>query len=392
MNEATQKFIEEHREDDVNKLLLQGARYSQVDMPLAVRQIYGRQKVKQKIPSFYNCDDLLYPQKLSLEQSSSEITAKHKSNICEGKLLIDLTGGFGVDSFFFSMKFDELCYVEQNEELCTLARHNFPALGRNNLHIMNDTAEHFLLQPWQADWIYLDPARRFRGGMKAVLLSDCQPDVTTLQDALFSHAKQVMIKLSPMLDLTALLQSLKHIREVHIVAVDNECRELVVLLDTQNSNPPVIKTVNYIKNSSTEQFDFCPDDRDAENVQYTPELKQYLYEPNAAIMKSGAFSLICDRFQVDKLHVNSHLYTSDQYIEHFPGRKFRVEKTSEFNKQTLRDLKKQLTKVNISVRNFPLSVSELRQRANLSEGGEIYLFATTMSDGKKVLINCSKLK
>ena len=392
MNEATRIFIDEHTNDDVALLSLQAARFPDVDMPFAIRQINGKQKVREKIPTFYSCRELLYPLKLSLEQSSSEITAKHKSALCEGEVLYDLTGGFGVDCFFLSSRFRQVFYVEAQTELCQLAEHNFSALGRANISIINDTAENFLNNCGDAHWIYLDPARRLESGKKAVLLSDCEPNVALLQDKLLEKSTRVMIKLSPMFDIAALRHELKHIREIHIVAVANECREIIVMLEKKHNAQPEIKTTNYSKSGTIEKFEFTAGDEQGAEITFTTALRQYLYEPNAAIMKSGAFGLISEKFRLSKLHINSHLYTSDCLIDDFPGRIFCVQTTIDFSKKSLSNLNDEVKKANLTIRNFPLTVNELRKKLKIPEGGDVYLFATTLADNKKVLVKCSKVK
>ena len=392
MNQATRIFIDEHTNDDVALLSLQAARFPDVDMPFAIRQINGKQKVREKIPTFYSCRELLYPLKLSLEQSSSEITAKHKSALCEGEVLYDLTGGFGVDCFFLSSRFRQVFYVEAQTELCQLAEHNFSALGRANISIINDTAENFLNNCGDADWIYLDPARRLESGKKAVLLSDCEPNVALLQDKLLEKSTRVMIKLSPMFDIAALRHELKHIREIHIVAVANECREIIVMLEKKHNAQPEIKTTNYSKSGTIEKFEFTAGDEQGAEITFTTALRQYLYEPNAAIMKSGAFGLISEKFRLNKLHINSHLYTSDRLIDDFPGRIFCVQTTIDFSKKSLSNLNDEVKKANLTIRNFPLTVNELRKKLKIPEGGDVYLFATTLADNKKVLVKCSKVK
>ena len=392
MNQATRIFIDEHTNDDVALLSLQAARFPDVDMPFAIRQISGKQKVREKIPTFYSCRELLYPLKLSLEQSSSEITAKHKSALCEGEVLYDMTGGFGVDCFFLSSRFRQVFYVEAQTELCQLAEHNFSALGRANISIINDTAENFLNNCGDAHWIYLDPARRLESGKKAVLLSDCEPNVALLQDKLLEKSTRVMIKLSPMFDIAALRHELKHIREIHIVAVANECREIIVMLERNYNAQPEIKTTNYSRIGTIEKFEFTAGDEQGAEITFTTALRQYLYEPNAAIMKSGAFGLISEKFRLSKLHINSHLYTSDCLIDDFPGRIFCVQTTIDFSKKSLSNLNDEVKKANLTIRNFPLTVNELRKKLKISEGGDVYLFATTLADNKKVLVKCSKVK
>ncbi len=392
MNEATRHFILRHVSDDVHLLAFQAAKYPDVDMMLAIRQITGMQKVKHKIPAFYECENLLFPARLSLEQSSSEITAKHKSALCEGKTIIDLTGGFGVDAYFFSFRFDRVIYVERQEELCKIAKHNFKALNRKNIQVICDNAENQLDKTSNVDWIYLDPARRTDTGKKAVLLSDCEPNVAVLSEKLLSKSDKVMIKLSPMIDIATLTKELAGITEIHIIAVENECREVIAVMEHQKSDHILIKTTNYTNKNHTENLCFHQIEEQTAQINAANQLCKYLYEPNAAIMKSGAFKLVSDRFRIHKLHVNSHLYTSDLLINDFPGRIFRIEKAYEFKKKSIREFQSEIKKANLSIRNFPLSVSELRNKLKLQEGGNVYVFATTLYNDTKVLISTKKIK
>lgn len=392
MNQATREFIAQHLHSDLYSLSLLASKNPEVDIPLAIRQITGKQKVKHKIPTFWACEELLYPVKLSLEQSSSEITAQHKTAGCKGKLLVDLTGGFGVDSYFFSFHFEQIIYVERDAELCELAKHNFKALGRHNITVVNDTAENYLPRIEGADWIYLDPARRTQSGQKAVLLSDCEPDIALLAGQLPAKGKKVMIKLSPMIDTTSLARELKQVEEIQIIAVENECKEVVTILGQTATDQPALVTANYPKTKTVETFHFSPQEEQTAAATYTSNLHTYLYEPNAAVMKGGAFKLVSQRFELDKLHANSHLYTSDKLIEDFPGRIFRVENVYGFSKESLKELRSKINKANLTVRNFPLSVNELRKKLKLAEGGNDYLFATTLSDESKVLVQGVKVE
>ncbi|MHB9056631.1 MAG: class I SAM-dependent methyltransferase [Paludibacteraceae bacterium] len=390
MNEATSNFILDHVNDDVHSLLLQAAKYPEVDMQLAIRQITGKQKIKQKIPTYFRCESLLYPAKLSLEQSSSEITAKHKLANCEGKVLIDLTGGFGVDSYFFSFNFQKVIYIEKQEELCKLAKLNFNALGRSNIQVIHDTAENYLERTEKADWIYLDPARRTETGKKAVLLTDCKPNVIDLAEQLLAKSDKVMVKLSPMIDIKSLINELPDIAEIQIIAIENENKEVIAILKNIKSDNPDIKTVNYPNNKKVQNFNFNLNEEYLTEAKYSNQLKIYLYEPNAAVMKSGAFKLVSNRFGIEKLQMNSHLYTSDKLIENFPGRIFEIEKTYDFSKRSLKEFNLEIKKSNLSIRNFPITISELRKKLKLSDGGDIYVFATTLLSGKKILIKCKK--
>lgn len=388
MNQQTQDFIQQFAESDVNDLALQGDKFPEVEMSLALRQIEGRQKIKHKVPAFYACRQLFYPPKLSLEQSSSELTAKYKAELCSGRKLVDLTGGFGIDCYFMSASFDETVYVERNEALCGLAAHNFSVLGRSNIVVKNETAEHFLSSDFTVDWIFIDPARRKKSGAKAVLLADCEPNVVVLQNLWFERTQHVMIKLSPMVDLVRVVRDLNFVSQIHVVAVNNECKEVVAVVEPNSSEKILIKSIHFTKNAKTETFSFNIDDEKNLSVQYAKQLGLYLYEPNAAILKSGAFKSIAEVYELDKLHVNSHLYTSNDLRPHFPGRIFEVKSVISFNKQALKTFN--LKKANISVRNFPLSVNELRKKLKITDGGDDYLFATTLSTGAKVLVLCKK--
>ena len=297
------------------------------------RQINGKQKTRSKIPAFFDNDELLYPVQLSLEQSSSESTAKYKSTLCEGNALVDLTGGFGVDSYFLSARFNTACYVERNEELCSLAKHNFKSLGRENIEVINANSEIFLSEIAPVDWIFIDPARRSESGKKVVFLSDCEPDVSALSDTLLSKAKKVLIKLSPMMDISAALRELPNTAEVHIISVDNECKEILLLMDQGKHNNQLIRTVNFGKNKETEYFDFHSEEEQPIAVSFASQPEKYLYEPNSAILKSGAFKLVANRFDLYKLHKNTHLYTSSKLSLNFPGRVFEVQKNTLFRKE-----------------------------------------------------------
>lgn len=390
MNAETAHFITENRDKDIHQLSLQRNINPQVNLAFALRQIAGKQKVKHKIPTIYNTDDILYPAKLPLEQSSSEITALYKSTLCEGNTLADLTGGFGVDTFFLSSNFQHVTYIERQTELCELAEHNFKALGHNNITIVNAQSEDYLQTMQVVDWIYIDPARRSSVGKKVVLLSDCEPNVAETSTTLLDKATKVMIKLSPMMDISAALKELPNCTEIHILAVENECKELLLILDKSESKNCSIKTVNFAKNDKMQSFNFSLEDENSALPVYTQELKKYLYEPNAALMKSGAFKVISTNYSLYKLHTSTHLYTSNELILQFPGRTFEVLKWWGNSKQDLRDLTTSHPKANITVRNYPLSVEELRKKLKIKDGGDVYLFATTLANNSKVIIECTK--
>jgi len=390
MNEETRRFILEHIDDDIHQLALQSGKFPLIDISLAIRQINGKQKVKSKIPSFFRNEDILYPAQLSLEQSSSESTAKYKSTLCEGKSLTDLTGGFGVDCYFLSQRFEQVSYVEQNTELCEIAGHNFKVLGCPNIEIHNTTSEKFLTEMLHSDWIYIDPARRSESGKKTVLLSDCEPDVSALSKLLQQKASKVMIKLSPMLDITAALRELSDTSEIHVISVDNECKEILLILNSISNENPKIKTINISKNKTFQIFECNSEKESACKIEYSSSVEKYLYEPNSSVMKSGLFKSVGSSFSLSKLHVNTHLYTSLEHKTDFPGRVFEVVKIWGNTKQELKELVLKIPKANISVRNFPLTVEEIRKKIKIKDGGEIYLFACTLADGKKAIIECRK--
>jgi len=390
MNEETRRFILEHIDDDIHQLALQSGKFPLIDISLAIRQINGKQKIKSKIPSFFRNEDILYPAQLSLEQSSSESTAKYKSTLCEGKSLTDLTGGFGVDCYFLSQRFEQVSYVEQNTELCEIAGHNFKVLGCPNIEIHNTTSEKFLTEMLHSDWIYIDPARRSESGKKTVLLSDCEPDVSALSKLLQQKTSKVMIKLSPMLDITAALRELSDTTEIHVISVDNECKEILLILNSISNENPKIKTINISKNKTFQIFECNSEKESACKIEYSSSVEKYLYEPNSSVMKSGLFKSVGSSFSLSKLHVNTHLYTSLEHKTDFPGRVFEVVKIWGNTKQELKELVLKIPKANISVRNFPLTVEEIRKKIKIKDGGEIYLFACTLADGKKAIIECRK--
>ena len=391
MTPEIKKFIADHAQDDVKKLALQAARFQHIDMPFVLRQITGMQKIKNKIPAFYEHTEILYPAQLSLEQSSSESTAKYKSELCEGETFADLTGGFGIDCYFISRKFSQSTYVERNTELCQIAINNFEVLGVKNITVINKQSEDFLAEMPAVDCIFIDPARRGVAGNKVVHLSDCEPDVALLHDLLLQKADQVLIKLSPILDISLALKDLVQTKEVHIVSVDNECKEILFLLNRSENKNLIIKTININKQSDFHRFDYPFSKETTTLATPAKAIQAYLYEPNSSIMKSGAFNLVSTEFGIDKLHKNTHLYTSDRLISHFPGRIFLVEKVSGSTKQEIRKLQKTVSKANIAVRNYPLSVEEFRKKTGIKDGGDHYIFACKTANDTNSIIQCRRI-
>ena len=388
----TQQFIREYQSDNVRTLALQAPKYPNIDMPTAITQIAGRQIAAEKIPSWKELEDIWYPKHLSLEQCSSETTARYKANLLQGESLTDLTGGFGIDCSFIASGFQSVTYVERQEELCEIAAHNFPILNLNHITVRNEDGVTYLKAMSPVDYIFLDPARRNEHGGKTVAISDCEPDVAELEELLLSKANRIMVKLSPMLDLSLALKDLRHTQEAHILSVNNECKELLLLLGQEVPTEVPIHCVNIAtKGERKEQyFVFTREQELRSECAYTDTLKNYLYEPNLSLLKAGAFRCIATAYPVEKLHPNSHLYTSDILIADFPGRAFRIINQCSFNKKEIKSSLSDLKKANLTVRNFPATVAELRKRINLPEGGDTYLFASTLNNGQKILIRCEK--
>ena len=390
ISSETLRFIEENARADVRSLALQAKKYPQVDMAMAVVQIAGRQIAEAKVPSWYHTKGLLYPKHLSMEQCSSEATAIYKADLVEGETFADLTGGFGIDCSFLSRKFRKADYVERQAELCELAKHNFPLLGLN-IGVHNEDGVEYLKQMQPVDCLFLDPARRDGHGGKTVAIADCEPDVSALEDLLVEKAKKVMVKLSPMLDLSLALKHLKYVREVHIVSVNNECKELLLILQKESASSDITIHCEHIVNASEHQsFSFTQEQERTSDCPLATEVGAYLYEPNASILKAGAYRSLTQTYACKKLHASSHLYTSEQFVEDFPGRRFKVEAVSGFGKKELKEFLQGMEKANLTIRNFPSSVADLRKRLKLKEGGEDYVFATTLADESKVMIKCRK--
>ena len=382
----TKQFIQEHLHDDVRELALKYHDNAKVDMALALRQIEARQLLQKKMPSWSTNDDLLFPPHLSIEQCSSEATARYKASLLQGNTFADLTGGLGVDCFFIAQNFHHSVYVEQNPELCTLAEHNYAVLHAP-IQIHNASAETYLNSCEPVDCLFLDPARRDTYGRKTVSIADCTPNVIALQDLLLKKAHRVMVKLSPMLDISKALQELKHVKEVHVVAVANECKELLFILEPDYSEAPVFTCVNLSSDQPAVSFTL-EEERNAP-VLLATEVSSYLYEPNAALMKAGCFRLLAQTYGIQKLHPNSHLYTSDQLVNGFPGRIFKVEDWAPFNKRIKQTLLAGVEKASIATRNFPLSVAELRKTWKIADGDKVFLFATTVAGEQKIVIFAS---
>jgi 16S rRNA G966 N2-methylase RsmD len=384
-----QEFIFAHENEDVRELAL---RFRGEDMPFLLAQIAGRQMAKYKIPTWYRTGEIVYPVHLSLEQASSEMMARYKCTLLPDKRerFADLTGGMGVDYSFMAPSFRHALYLEQDEELCRIAIHNFELLGLNHATVLHGKSEDYLSQMEKADLIYLDPSRRDEAGRKVFRMEDCSPDLTQLKVQLLEKADRVMIKYSPMLDISLAVKTVGDVSEVHVVSVENECKELLFIL-TKDAGECRYHAVNLHRGGEMEVFLFTREEETQEAV-LTSQPERYLYEPNASIMKTGAFNAVGNSYQLMKLHRHSHLYTSDLLLPGFPGRIFTIDEVMVPNRINVRRFVSETEKVNIAVRNYPMSVAEIRRKTGLKDGGERYLFATTLADGQKVWIVGKKVK
>ena len=439
---TTSEFVKQFRESDPRKLALQASRYPDVDMPYALNQIQGWQTALRKLPSWAACDGVVYPPHLNMEQCSSEATARYKQQVARRwaeripnasrTSMTDLTGGFGVDFSFTSRCFDCATYVERNASLCEVVGANLPRLGIRNAQVKCAEAEAVLEQMEPQTMIFLDPARRDEHGAKTVLIADCTPDVCQLLPSLMQKSQFVMLKLSPMLDWHKAIVDLDgKVREVHIVSADGECKELLLVLapdgkpevqvfcvdilskpDSQGVYPRsefVYSIATNVQeevmenNSKSENSTSAQPTNSTFNIQHSTlppatnstfniQHSTFLFEPNASVMKAGCFDEIARAYGICAISRNSHLFLSDHEIDGFPGRTFVIDAVTTMNKRQLRQTLSGMKQANIAVRNFPLSVAELRKRLKLNDGGDTYIFATTTSEGDHILMLTHKTK
>ena len=434
MNDETREFVAMHRNEDVRELALKAKRVEGLDLPLALDQIAGWQIARKKLPQWASCEGIVYPPHISMEQCSSQFTAQYKSEIAQTLLapaatvrarvsdsaesvmqtaksafqlsdspesdtlvarssMVDLTGGFGVDFSYLARGFSQATYVERQRHLCDLAEHNMAALGLDQARIVCGDGVEYLRQMGPVDFIYLDPARRDEHGSRTYAIEDCTPNVLELRDLLLAKSQYTLVKLSPMLDWRKAVADFDGtVREVHIVATGNECKELLLVLGQQVHEEPSAPRV------------FCVNDNqriDYDSAAYTqglriggkplPEVKNYLYEPNASIMKAGCFDLVEERFGVTQVGPSSHLFVSATPVADFPGRGFAIEAIGGMNKKDIKRLLNGTKQANIAVRNFPLTAPQLRKKLKLADGGPVYLFGTTMQGCDHVLLRTSKI-
>ncbi|MBO4232115.1 MAG: RsmD family RNA methyltransferase [Bacteroidales bacterium] len=395
LNIDTQQFIKEHRNDDVAELALHRPKNPLIDFETALTQIAGYNKAKHKMPWLAANEAIRYPKVLSLEQCSSEATANFKAGIFGGGTLLDLTGGFGVDSIAFSRQFERVIYVEKNSELCELMSFNCSCLGINNIEVINDEAENFLARTSSVDVIYLDPSRRTDKNEKVFRLEQCSPNVLELLPLLIQKAKiGILCKYSPIADIKNTIELLPEVTAFWVVSVKNECKELLCAVDMRRprTTEPEITAVD-INNRKQTALSFTFQEESETKPLYTEKVMKYLYEPSNSVLKAGAFKLLSARFNLRKLHQHTHLYTSDSLREDFQGNIYKVVTVLSFNKKDLKNALSDLKNICLKVRNFPMSVENLSKRLGIKVRGEgnRCLFATTLSDGTHSLILAERI-
>ena len=386
LNTDIQNFIKLNANSIISDLLLKGTSFPDVDTKTIIEQIEAKKRSEIKLSTWFNTKNIYYPNKLNIEQSSSEITAKYKSELLEGNSIMDLTGGFGVDCFYFSKLFKTVTHCEIDEKLSEIVKHNFNQLKVDNIKTIKTDGIAYLKNSTQTyDWIYIDPSRRHDSKGKVFFLNDCLPNVPEHLDVLFKHSKNIMIKTSPLLDLSVGIRELKHVKTIHVVAVNNEVKELLWVLEDGFSDAISIETVN-IKKDTNDFFKFNLEAEKQTEPNFSLPLT-YLYQPNAAILKAGAFNEISKQLVLNKLHKHSHLYTSKELID-FPGRVFKIEDIVPYNKKALKNLA--ITKANVTIRNFPETVQQIRKKFNIKDGGSDYLFFTTDLNNQKIILITNK--
>ncbi len=386
LHPEVQEFIRKNLNTDVQQLVLKGSPFPKVSAAEIATQISALKTAEKKLPTWFKTENILFPPKLNLEQTSSEITAAYKATLISGKKITDLTGGFGIDTTAFAENFKEVYYCELNEELAEIAAHNFRVLGKNNIRVLSGDGIAFLKNSTEHyDAVYLDPSRRDKHGGKVFRMADCLPDVPRNLDLIFSKTDKILVKTSPLIDLKLGVDELAHTAEIHIVAVNNEVKELLWLLKKDFKGIPKIICTDL---QNPEKFKLTALFESAAEVNYSLP-QSYLYEPNAAIMKSGLFEVLAEKTGTKKLHPFSHLYTSEE-LKEFPGRIFKI---TDFKLFKSSELKKKFKgkKANITTRNFPETVAQLRKKFKIKDGGDTYLFFTTGPNEEKLIITCEKV-
>ena len=386
-------FVYSHANDNCLSLRLKYSKVSDFDVPFAIDQIEARQKIKEKLPFVASCDKYLFPSLLSAEQCTCEAVAKYKADILKGRYnsICDLTGGLGIDTMAFSSAINSVTYVERFEDYCSVAKHNFEIL-KKNIEVVNRDCTEFLKTDINFDALYIDPARRGEANKRMFAFADCEPNVVELLPRMFEVAKDIYIKASPMADISMSIKELEYVCDIYVISYKNECKELLFRLNKDNVNSLDVNIVCVdILPSSTSVFKFkYSDEANISDIKYSKPLN-YLYEPSASILKSGAFKSVAKHYSSYKLAQSSHIYTSEGLIPDFQGRKFKIEKVIPFSSKEIKNLYKTLPEANITARNFPLKVEELRKKLKIKDGGNTYVFATTDMNKEKILIVCSRV-
>ncbi|MDQ6471901.1 class I SAM-dependent methyltransferase [Flavobacterium sp. LHD-80] len=387
LHQDIQDFISKNIGVSIAKLALQKNPFPEVDWISILNQIEAKTKAKDKLPTWFKTENIIYPSKISVEQTSSEKTAAYKASLISGETLIDLTGGFGVDDFYFSQKFKAVTHCEINAELSAIVKHNIEQLKVKNLTCHAGDSGDILKESNQKwDWIYIDPSRRNDAKGKVFMLKDCLPNVPESLDFYFEKSDSILIKTAPLLDISAGLSELKFVKNIHIIALENEVKELLFEIHNNYLGNINIKTANILK-EKTETFEFVLGNENEFPSYHLPQ--KYLYEPNSAIMKSGGFDEVSTFFKINKLHKHSHLYTSEELID-FPGRAFKIEKIIPYSKNEIKtELANQ--QANITTRNFPETVENIRKKWKIKNGGNLYCFFTTDVKDNKIVLICTKI-
>ncbi len=386
LNNDSQEFINNNLNSNLPQLLLKGTSFEVIETKELIAQIEAKKRCEKKLPTWFNTKNIYYPNKLNIEQTSSETTAQYKASLIRGKRIIDLTGGFGVDCLYFSKHFKTVTHCEINPSLSEIVKHNFTQFGIEHVETLNtDGIAHLKTSGQDFDWIYIDPSRRHESKGKVFFLKDCLPNIPEHLAALFEHSNNVMIKTSPLLDFSVGINELNYVKTIHVVAVNNEVKELLWILEKHYEGSVNVETID-IRKESQDVFTFLLDEEKKSESNYELPLR-YLYEPNSAILKAGGFQSLSKAFHVYKLHKHSHLYTSTDLLS-FPGRPFIIENVMPFNKKTIKQLA--INKANVTTRNFPLTVQQIRKKFKIGDGGDLYLFFTTNRDEEKVVIITKK--
>lgn len=380
-----QDFIAKNYNADLNKLALSKNPFPEIPWNEILNQIQAKIKAKEKLPTWFNTSNIIYPAKISIEQTSSERTAAYKATLISGDSLIDLTGGFGIDDYYFARHFKQVTHCEINDTLSAVVAHNFKELQCAVECIPGDSHEILRRKDQKWDWIYIDPSRRNDAKGKVFMLKDCLPNVPDSLDFYFNYSSNILIKTAPILDIKAGLSELQYVKNIYIIALDNEVKELLWEIEKDYTGTIQLHAVAITKEATAV---FTTEFEDTRPATYALP-KKYLYEPNSAILKTGAFDAVSHLYQIDKLHQHSHLYTADRLID-FNGRRFSIEQVVPYQKK---ESKQYLEgkKLHVTTRNFPLSVEELRKKWKIKEGGDTYCFFTTNSNNEKIIVFCSKI-